>query len=183
MLAMPFVGALYKDSGRSGRACSPIDIARDRLRELMGEALFESEPALWEHTDYYRDELGAPLYRRFLFFKDFIPQDGLAEIKLKTIEIEKELSEGGLTSPVAGKRTVNLDPGYITLAKVVLSSKKDYGHRICIGKGVFAEVTLMYRRGRGFEPTAFTYTDYRSPENIRLFNRMRENFRKMIGAL
>ncbi|MBI5756814.1 MAG: DUF4416 family protein [Nitrospirae bacterium] len=69
-------------------------------------------------------------------------------------------------------RPVNIDPGYITLAKVVLASTKDYSHRVYIGKGIYAEVTLSYEN-KTFRPFSYTYPDYRSDEYIALFNMAR----------
>ena len=35
------------------------------------------------------------------------------------------------------KRPVNLDPGYIEQAKVILASTKNFYHRIYLGGGIF----------------------------------------------
>jgi hypothetical protein len=136
------------------------------LEAICGPVLRETLPAPWEHTDYYAEELGPGLMRRFIFFERLIGQDELGDIKLKTMAIESELSE-------RGKRTVNIDPGYLTEAKVVLASTKDYSHRICLGNGIYAEVTLYCQHGR-FRDHLFTYMDYKEEKNIRLFGEMRE---------
>ncbi|MQL46471.1 DUF4416 family protein, partial [Escherichia coli] len=83
------------------------------LEDKFGQILVESSPKLWNYSDYYTPELGSPIKRRFIFFKNLISEADIAKIKIQTNQIEEELSKHG-------KRTVNLDPGYIGLAKLVL---------------------------------------------------------------
>ena len=70
-------------------------------------------------------------------------------------------------------RTVNIDPGYVTLSKLVLATTKDYSHRIFIGRGIFAETTLRFLKGT-FTAHETTYPDYRTPLAIDFFNEVRE---------
>ena len=143
--------------------------ARDFLKERFGDIIMESPIIKWDFSEYYQDELGKPIYRKFLFFKNLIPQDGIATIKLVTNEIEKLLS-------INGKRMVNLDPGYITTAKIVLASTKDYSHRIYLRDGIFAEVTLIYRGGR-FVPHINTYKDFQDETYHQVFSLARRLFK------
>jgi hypothetical protein len=76
-----------------------------------------------------------------------------------------------------GKRTVNIDPGYIDMAKLVLFSTKDYTHRLYLNKGIFAEVTLYYKDDT-FNPWPWTYPDYKSSEYIAIFNHIRGLYKK-----
>jgi hypothetical protein len=71
------------------------------------------------------------------------------------------------------KRTLNLDPGYLSLAKVVLASTKDYSHRLYLGRGIYGEVTLFFK-DKSYNPYPWTYPDYRTPEYINFFNQMRK---------
>ena len=73
------------------------------------------------------------------------------------------------------KRRVNIDPGYISDSKLILTTTKDYFHRIYLGHGIYAEVTLRWRKG-GFEPFEWTYPDYRSKEYIKILNTIRNNY-------
>ena len=52
----------------------------------------------------------------------------------------------------AEPRPLNLDPGYLTLGKLVLASTKDFAHRIYLGRGIYAEMTLFYRHHRWQAP-------------------------------
>jgi len=101
-------------------------------------------PIPWELTDYYSRELGENLGRKFLGFERLIDPERLAGIKSFTNRLEGKFSEGGA-------RRINLDPGYLDSAKLVLPTTKNRDHRIYIGQGIFAEVTLHFR-SKGFLP-------------------------------
>ena len=166
--ALLFLGTLYSDRQIFAEA-------GHILTEQFGEIILTSPAVAWDHSSHYRDELGWPILRQFVFFSSVIDTGSLADTKLKTIEIEDSLS-------AAGKRKINLDPGYITLAKVVLASTKNYSHRIYLGKGIFAEITLIYRAvERTYTPHLFTYTDYQEKDNIDLFMKARNELRRKLG--
>ncbi len=106
----------------------------------------------FEYTSYYEQEMGAPLWRRVLAFSGLVAQDGLAQIKLETNAIEQDYRTGG-------RRRVNIDPGYLLLERFVLATGKNFSHRIYIGQGIYADLTLVYRHG-GYHPLPWTYPDY-----------------------
>ncbi len=110
----------------------------------------------FDYTDYYKGEMGSPLFRRMISFKRLIAQDDLARIKETTNAMEKNWS-------VADRRNLNIDPGYLLLSRFVLATGKDFSHRIYIGRGIYAEVTLMFKKG-AFHTLAWTYPDYASAE-------------------
>ena len=68
---------------------------------------------------------------------------------------------GIYAGPVRITRPINLDVGYVAPAKLVLASMKDFAHRIYLGRGVYAEITLQYRKGR-WESLHWTFPDYAS---------------------
>ena len=106
----------------------------------------------FDYTDYYAVEMGKPLFRRMFAFHRLIAQDELADIKLRTNDIENEYCRNG-------KRRINIDPGYLLREKFVLATGKNYSHRIFIGQGIYADLTLIYRKG-GFQSLEWTYPDY-----------------------
>jgi hypothetical protein len=122
------------------------------------------------YTDYYLEEFGPGLQRRLVCFRNLVALESLPEIKLATNRFEDR-------SRKDGKRRVNIDPGYLTEAKLVLLTTKDYSHRIYVGKSIFAESTLCFRKGT-FVAWPWTYPDYASPEIVSYFNRVRENYMK-----
>lgn len=143
--------------------------AKEKLIGLFGDIAMESSSLDYNHSGYYRDELGWPITRVFIFFKDKTDPLRLPDIKHITNSIEEELSTDG-------KRNINIDPGYMTLSKVVLASTKNYSHRIFIGKGIFAEVSLVHVKGR-YQPHLFTYRDYASDECREIFEQARSFLR------
>jgi len=152
------VGLLSNDTENLARA-------KDSLRRIFGRTDFESPITDFDHTEYYKEEMGSPLKRQFLSFKRPFGLKGLCAAKLRTNRLEKRLSRGG-------RRTVNIDPGYLDLSKVILFSTKDYSHRVYLDKGIFAEATLFYK-DKSFNPWPWTYPDYKTPGYIELFNKIR----------
>jgi hypothetical protein len=136
------------------------------LKRYFKAADFQSQYLSFNYTDYYAQEMGSGLKRAFVSFKQLILPEQLSSIKIITNKIEEKLSKGG-------RRLINIDPGYIDLAKLVLASTKDYKHRIYLAKGIFAEITLVYK-GRSFQGWECTYPDYATPDYINIFNKIRD---------
>ena len=124
-------------------------------------------PFLW--TDYYRQEMGQNIHRFFVSFSRLFPADKLSDIKIKTNALEYRLSRS------LSQRCVNLDPGYLSLSKVVLATTKSHAHRIYMGKGIYEEVTLRFQKKR-FVPLEWTYPDYRMGENLLFFESVRNAY-------
>lgn len=145
-------------------------------RELVskfGPIDLKSELIDFTHTHYYEKEMGIGLKRKFLSFESLILPDKIVNIKLFTNKLEKKFQDRD------NNRTVNIDPGYITDAKLILATTKDYSHRIYLQKGIYAEVTLCYKDG-SFHPWPWTYPDYRTQEYISFFNKVREKYMKQL---
>lgn len=142
--------------------------AQEALSERWGPVDYVSDDLAFAETDYYAAEMGAPLLRRFVALERLIDPGALAGIKRWTNALEEAWSQDG-------KRTINLDPGYLAAAKLVLATTKDYAHRVYIGQGIYAEVTLFYRGGV-FEPLPWTYPDYRSAAYHAILAEIRANY-------
>ena len=140
------------------------------LEDTFGPIEMKSDSFDFDMTDYYTDEMGEDLQKIFFCFQNQIELDTLSDIKLRTNEIELRFAvrEGEKIS-----RRVNIDPGYITLSKLVLASTKDYSHRIYIGKGIYAETTLRVVN-KTFIPIDTTYPDYKLSLAIDFFNGVRD---------
>ena len=152
------MGFIYKDEAIFIKS-------RDKLEKRFGRVDFQSDPLDFNYTTYYEKEMGSGLKRRFISFSKLIPIEDLYRIKLYTNRLEARFLD-------SGARQVNIDPGYVDLAKLVLASTKDYAHRIYLRKGIFAEITLSYRNN-SFVFNDWTYPDYRSQEYIDIFNKIR----------
>ncbi len=147
--------------------------ARERLQTEFGPVPLASPPYVFNQTTYYEPTMGPGLQKQFFAFERLVPADRLPEIKLRTIALEHELAASGR---FAEPRPINLDPGLLSLGKFVLATTKDQAHRLYLGDGIFAEVTLRFQDGR-FQPWPWTYADYRLPEVLDFLFAARERYK------
>ena len=148
------------------------DIYQQFLRHLETievEIELESEIYKFDSTDYYQEEMGSGLYRIFLSLKGLYPVEQSVSLKNETNSWENEWKE-------AGKRTLNLDPGYLDLHKVVLLSGKEGPQKIYLGGGIWADLNLIRKAGR-FEALPWTFPDLRESRYHSFFERVRENLK------
>ena len=148
------------------------DIYQQFLRHLETievEIELESEICKFDSTDYYQEEMGSGLYRSFLSLKGLYPVEQSVSLKNETNSCENEWKE-------AGKRTLNLDPGYLDLHKVVLLSAKEGPQKIYFGGGIWSDLNLIRKAGR-FEALSWTFPDLRENRYHSFFERVRENLK------
>jgi hypothetical protein len=143
-----------------------FDMAEEFFIKRFGPIDYESPALLFNYTDYYKKEMGSPLKRQFISFEKPISPEKITDIKLFTNSIEEKLC-------VHKKRRINIDPGYMSDSKLVLATTKEHFHRIYLNKGIYAEVTLYWRKG-SFQPFEWTYPDYRTREYIDILNAIRK---------
>jgi hypothetical protein len=154
-----------------------------RLEEVWGRIDHLSPASDFPFTDYYAGEMGGGLRRYYLSFETLQDPGLLADFKLKSNSIEEEWraapdSPGGgeagppRTAEKPPGRRINLDPGLLTLGHLILASTKPADHRVALSRGVYAELTLVYRRGT-FEPLPWTYPDFRAPAAVTALSAMR----------
>lgn len=147
-----------------------FDMTEEFFIKKFGAMDYESPVIPFDYTDYYKKEMGGPLKRKFISFKKPIPPGNISKIKLLANSFEEKLS-------VNKKRRINIDPGYVSDSKLILATTKDYFHRIYLSNGIYAEVTLAWRKG-GFKPFEWTYPDYRSNAYVGILNTIRNNYMK-----
>jgi hypothetical protein len=152
------------------------DHAINLMQEKFGTADYVSDPLTFEFTDYYEPEMGAGLQRRMISFTQLIMPDALPDIKLTTNEIEKIFANGN------GQRTLNIDPGYIALCHLILATGKAFTHRPYLRDGIYADMTLVYRRG-SFQTLEWTFPDYKSPEMIKILTMLRARYFEQLKQL
>jgi hypothetical protein len=145
------------------------------LQGMCGSTDWVSPPFFFDRTRYYEKEMGWPLHRRFLSFKNLIRPETIVDIKLQTNELEKRYVQ-------EGKRRVNIDPGYIALERLVLATGKNYTHRIYLSKGIYADLTLVFHQG-SFQTLAWTYRDYADLVVIGTFNEIRERYKNQLRGV
>lgn len=139
-----------------------------KLEKRFGEIDFASELVPFDYTVYYEQEMGSELQRQFISFNRLASPGELAAAKYFSNSVERDFAENQ-----TARRLVNLDPGYISAAKLVLASTKDHAHRIHLEGGIYAENTLKFRN-KTFQPWEWTYPDYRTPVYIEIFNHIRQ---------
>lgn len=154
-----------------------VDWAAERLEARHGSIDLRSSVLDFDFTRYYEGEMGGGLKRAFLGFRDLIDPGDLPSIKRATNALEAEAPGHGGEPP----RPLNLDPGYVTAAKLVLATAKDYSHRLYLGRGVYGEITLEYREG-DFRPLAWTYPDYRTEGYLAFFREVRRRCLEQLSA-
>jgi len=154
-----------------------IDAGIKEMEERFGPVDWASEMMPFDRTRYYEREMGWPLYRRFISFVRLIMPESIADIKLITNELEKAHLD-------RENRTINIDPGYVTLERLVLATGKNYSHRLYLTKGIYADLTLIFHDGT-FKPLSWTYPDYAEEKVIGLFNTLRSGYLQHLreGAL
>ncbi len=134
----------------------------ENLERRFGSLLHSAPPYAFDYTDYYSDEMGDRLVRHWHVFSRLMSLDELADRKRTTMRLEQQFSVNGLGEGIDRDRWFNLDPGYVTGAKLVLASHKNNSHRIYLRDGVFGEVTLRYEDGE-WRTHAWTFPDFRKP--------------------
>ena len=153
-------------------AISQDEVERE-LEPAFGPVVLRSPLMPFTQTSYYEREMGGQLMRCYVAFEPLRSVSELAEAKHRTNELEQLWLQAG------EHRQVNLDPGYLNLAKVVLATTKDYTHRLYIGAGMYAEVTLHYHRN-SYQPWEWTYPDYREATALTFFNQLREVYKTQL---
>ncbi|OHB68984.1 MAG: hypothetical protein A2V70_12165 [Planctomycetes bacterium RBG_13_63_9] len=150
--------------------------ARHRAVETWGPVAIESPTFQFDQTDYYQQTMGTRLLKVFwLLQRPFDPAD-LADVKLQTNRWEHDYAELGRH---AQPRPLNLDPGYLSLGKLVLASTKDHAHRIYLAQGIYAEVTLNYKDHR-WQPHPWTFADYRREDYHDFFSECRQYLHEQV---
>ena len=146
--------------------------AKTELSEGFGPMDWVSPEFFFDRTRYYEKEMGWPLYRLFVSFERLIRPEELVKVKWHTNDMEVHHSRGG-------KRQVNIDPGYICAERLILATAKNYTHRIYLAKGIYADLTLVFKRG-SFRALEWTYPDYADPNWITAFNDIRTRYMEQI---
>jgi len=146
--------------------------AEEFLTNHFGPVDLRSEIIPFSFTGYYADEMGADLLKVYVSFEQLIKRDRLPSIKLLTNQYEQSAAH-------EGRRTVNIDPGYIGEASLILATTKNFSHRIYLGEGIFGDCHLIFE-GDAFKPLPWTYADYREPAVLDFFKLVRtQYFRQM----
>lgn len=145
------------------------------LVERFGPVDYQSADLPFTHTGYYDAELGSPIARRLVGFERLAAQDSLPGIKLFTNALEQRRAS-------AGQRSCNLDPGLLTLERLVLATGKSFTHRIYLGQGIWADLALIWQGG-GWQRLPWTFPDYAGGELQACLGELRAAYKAKLKAL
>ncbi len=124
--------------------------------------------------NYYAKEMGAlnELERCFFFYEKSFAKEQIKQVKIDAMQIENSYSQNG-------QRSLNIDPGVITFENILLTSTKNFSHRIYLGADVYIQLEILFKEN-GVEFLPWTYEDYKSNDKIELFqylrNKLKNNF-------
>ena len=164
-MIVPFVGIIKKKDFN-------IEILLPFLTSLFSKNVVFSKTIPFSFTDYYEKEMGKNLERLWIGFLKTFPLENSHIWKIVTNSIENFFKEDN-------KRTVNIDPGYLSLNNIILFTTKNYTHRFYLGQSIYGEVTLIYKKGK-LNKLEWTYPDYTEQIAIDFFNKLREFLKNAI---
>jgi hypothetical protein len=149
-------------------AAAKIDEAVSILAQLYGKPDFISALMPFDYTSYYCAEMGENLVRRFLSMEELIRPEALPDIKQAANNIEDNFTADG-------RRLINIDPGYICQAHLILATGKGYSHRPYLREGIYADLTLIYQ-SKNFCSLPWTYPDYAAGDQLLMFDKIRARY-------
>ncbi len=155
-----------------------LDWAQDQVDANWGTVAIASARFDHSETTYYQTEMGPELLKQFLIVDGFYDPARLPSSKLESNAWEAELAG---TSCYPEPRPLNVDPGYLTLTKLVLASAKDRAHRIYMSDGIYAEECLYYLDHR-WQSRPWTYPDYQRADFQAFFIEARDLLKRRIQA-
>lgn len=162
-----FFGLIYSDED--------IYLAvKEQIVSVFGNIDYESDMLSFAHTSYYEKEMGKGLKRRFISCELLVDAHcDVVEAKHYAVKLENERAIGD-------RRLINIDPGYINESRLILTTTKDFSHRIYIGKGVFAEITMLLKKN-SYEYLPWTYPDYKLESYQKFFSQIKQAYKKQIN--
>jgi hypothetical protein len=153
-------------------------VYRDVMQGLavhFGRPDFISARMPFDYTNYYEKEMGRFLIRRMVSFDKLILPESLPDVKLLTNQVEDQFSD-------EGQRRINIDPGYMSAAHLILATGKGYTHRPYLRDGIYADLTLIFTDG-AFRPLTWTYPDYAGQKVTTLLYKIRGKYLEGLKAV
>jgi hypothetical protein len=146
------------------RKAPALDWVWKSVERKLGNIAILSERFPFHESQYYESSMGSNLLKQFAILEPWYDPSELASSKILCNSLETEYAD---TFPDSVSRPVNIDPGYLSLTKIVLASTKNREHRVYLRDGIYGEVTLAFRN-QAWQPMPWTYPDYQR-EDFRVF--------------
>lgn len=150
-----------------------------RASAQWGKVALQSSIFDFTETKFYTESMGTELKKQLFVFEDLIAPDELPKQKVLSNEWEEEYNR---QSDFPEKRPLNIDPGYVTEAKLVLATTKDRDHRIYLSDGILAEITLHFQSGQ-WQKSRWTYPDYQRKDFQEFLTKCRIHLRERLREL
>jgi len=163
-------------------AFSKYESALDRLWQRVSTELSPiailSPCFPFTESSYYRSTMGDPLHKQIAMLSEWYDPAELATHKLLSHQWETESAQGNHSDV---QRPLNIDPGYMSMTKLVLASTKNREHRLYLRDGIYAEVTLAFR-DQQWVPLPWTYPDYQREDFRVFFHECRRHLAKSVAS-
>ncbi len=127
------------------------------------------------------DRTPRALRKQMVLFADPYDPAELAADKIQSNRWERDWTEELTLSQDDSKRLINIDPGYLSMTKLVLASTKNREHRIYLRDGIYAEVTLAFR-DQAWTSMPWTYADYQRPDVLEFLKLARRGFTSNLAS-
>jgi hypothetical protein len=134
-----------------------------------------------QHDRNQHDQPPRALRKQMALFADPYDPAELAADKLQSNRWERDWTEELALSQDDSKRLINIDPGYLSMTKLVLASTKNREHRIYLRDGIYAEVTLAFR-DQAWTSMPWTYADYQRPDVLEFLKLARRGFTSNLAS-
>lgn len=147
----------------------------NRVESVWGSILLKSPEYDFVESQYYEKSMGAGLKKQFAICSFGYDPGELSKDKLLTNGWETEFAQ---SYPSQVERPLNIDPGYLSLTKLVLASTKNREHRLYLQDGIYGEVTLAFRN-QAWQSMEWTYPDYQRTDFQSFFTSCRQQILKL----
>jgi len=123
-------------------------------------------------SQYYREEMGERLLKKFYVFSLPVSLENFYRFKLESQTIENKYLKDG-------NRSVNIDPGSLTLYQLSLLTTKAFSHRTYLADGIFAECTLIAEKDE-YKALEWTYPDYKTVDALKFFKNAKKYLKSVV---
>lgn len=138
----------------------------ESIEKIFGHPSKIFIPSLTPSINYYEKEMGEGIKRIIWFYTEKISQDKILELKKLSYDIENKTS-------LSSKRTINIDPGFMTMDQMFLTTFKWAPFRLYHSGGIYFDLQYLFYKQK-FTSTPWCYPDYASEEKLLFFGEMRK---------